>query len=93
MRAPSARQISNAAVATPPPMPQISTHSPSCTRGLRDEHPVRRLVDEWKRGRLLERERVVEEEDLPAATAISSQWVPSECSPSTEIVGPCSSPG
>ena len=32
--APIARAISNAAVATPPPMPQISTHSParSCAR-------------------------------------------------------------
>ncbi len=28
---PSARQISNAAVETPPPIPQISAHSPSCT--------------------------------------------------------------
>ncbi len=32
--APIARAISNAAVATPPPIPQISTHSPgrSCAR-------------------------------------------------------------
>ena len=63
MRAPSARQISNAAVATPPPMPQISTHSPACGR-LRHEHPVGGLVDERERRRLLERERVVEREDL-----------------------------
>ena len=34
VRAPSARQISNAAVATPPPMPQIRTHSPSRTAAL-----------------------------------------------------------
>ncbi len=31
VRTPSARQISNAAVATPPPMPQMSAHSPSRT--------------------------------------------------------------
>ena len=31
VRTPSARQISNAAVATPPPIPQMSAHSPSWT--------------------------------------------------------------
>jgi hypothetical protein len=31
VRAPSARAISNEAVATPPPIPQISTHSPAWT--------------------------------------------------------------
>ena len=64
VRRPSARQISNAAVATPPPMPQISAHSPSRTASAGDEHPVRGLVDERERRRDLERERVVEREHL-----------------------------
>ena len=33
-RAPSAFAIASAAVATPPPIPQTSTHSPSCSRPL-----------------------------------------------------------
>ena len=34
VRTPSARQISNAAVATPPPIPQMRAHSPVCTCAL-----------------------------------------------------------
>ena len=64
VRTPRARQISNAAVATPPPMPQMSAHSPSVTARARDEHPVRRLVDEREGGALLEGEAVVEREHL-----------------------------
>ena len=62
--APRAFAIWNAAVATPPPMPQTSTHSPRCRRGPRDEHPVRRLEDQRKRRRLLEREPLVEQIDV-----------------------------
>ena len=64
VRAPSAWAIRNAAVATPPPIPQISTHSPACSRGPRDEHPVGGLVDERERGGLLERDTVAERHDV-----------------------------
>ena len=64
VRAPSACAIRNAAVATPPPIPQIRTHSSGLERGPRDEHPVGGLVDEREGGRLLERETVAERIDI-----------------------------
>ena len=63
-RAPSALTIASAAVATPPPIPQIEHPLVRLQRRLRDEHPPRRLEDERERRRLLERERVGDRVDV-----------------------------
>ena len=93
MRTPSARQISNAAVATPPPIPQIEHPLALLHARARDEHPVGGLVDERERRRLLEREPVVEREHLLRGDRDQLACVPSQCSPTTVIASPCSSPG
>ena len=61
---------------------------------LRDEHPVGRLVDERKRRRLLERQRVVERgTPAPRRPRSARSACRRECSPMTEIMAPCSMPG
>ena len=86
-RAPSSRAIWSAASATPPPMPQISTVSPGCERGPRDEHPPRRERRERERGGL--RPRHLRRAPAPgsrAGTTTNSAAVPGRCSPSTRKV-------
>ena len=62
--APTARAISKAAVATPPPIPQIKHPLAFPELRFRDEHPVGRLVHERERSGGLEVDRVVEGNDV-----------------------------
>src|SRR5581483_9601003 len=93
VRAPSACAIRNAAVATPPPIPQTSTHSP----GWRPARVTSiRYAVSYTSGNAAASSNETPSRSgytYVAGIAASYAWTPCVCSPITWIAAPCSSPG